>query len=68
MKTQAIRVFVFPFTSCLHYLKKKNYFFWLHLFASGVLVPQSGIKPALKAQSLNCWTAREAPPPVWYFY
>ena len=39
-------------------------FFWPHCMACGVLVPPPGIKPAppaLEAQNLNHWTAREVP-------
>ena len=39
-------------------------FFCPHLAACGILVPQPGIKPvlpAVEAQSLNHWTAREVP-------
>ena len=39
--------------------------FWLHCVACEVLVPWPGIKPvfpALEAQSLNHWTAREVQP------
>ena len=38
--------------------------FWPHSTACGILVPQPGIEPvppALEAQSLNHWTAREVP-------
>ena len=38
------------------------FFFWPHGAACGILVPRPGIKPvppALEAQSLNHWTARE---------
>ena len=38
--------------------------FWLHHAACGILVPTPGIKavpPAVEAQSLNHWTAREVP-------
>ena len=42
-----------------------NFFFFLPSpVARGILVPQPGIKPvppALEAQSLNHWTAREVP-------
>ena len=40
------------------------FFFWLLCRACGILVPQSGIEsavPALKAQSLKHWIARELP-------
>ena len=39
-------------------------FFWPHHVACGMLVPQPGIEPtplAMKAQSLNLWTAGEFP-------
>ena len=39
-------------------------FFWLHHTACEILIPLSGIKPALlsvKAQSPNHWTVREFP-------
>ena len=42
--------------------QKFFFFFWPHLVACGILVPQSGIEPALPAVelwSLNHWTARE---------
>ena len=42
-----------------------SFFFWLHCVACEVLVPRPGIKPAppaLEAQSLNHWTAREVQP------
>ena len=38
------------------------FFFWPRFVACGILVPRPGIEPAppaLKAQSLNRWTARE---------
>ena len=38
--------------------------FWLCCVACGILVPQPGIEPAppaVEAQSLNHWTAREVP-------
>ena len=38
------------------------FFFWLCCMACGILVPQPGIKPrptAVKALSLNHWTAKE---------
>ena len=40
------------------------YFFWTHSMARGILVPLPGIEPAppaVEAQSLNHWTAREVP-------
>ena len=40
------------------------FFFWPHRAACRILVPQRGIKPtppAVEAQSLNGWTAREVP-------
>ena len=40
------------------------FFFWPRRAACGILVPQPGIKPAppaVEAQSLNHWTAREVP-------
>ena len=40
------------------------FFFWPHHAACGILVPQPGIEPvppAVEAQSLNHWTAREVP-------
>ena len=40
------------------------FFFWLHRVACGILVPGPGIEPAppaLEAQSLHHWTAREVP-------
>ena len=42
--------------------KKKNFFFWPSCTVCGILVPRPGITPAppaLEAQSLNYWTARE---------
>ena len=43
---------------------------WLHHAANAILLPQSGIKPAppaVEAQSLKCWPAREVPPtPLFY--
>ena len=42
--------------------------FWPHYAAYGILVPQARIEPmppALEAQSLNHWTAREVPD--WVF-
>ena len=42
-----------------------SFFFLLHRTACGTLVPRPGIEPipsAVEAQSLNYWTAREAPP------
>ena len=39
-------------------------FFCLCHATCGILVPQLGIEPvlpALEAQGLNCWTAREVP-------
>ena len=44
------------------------FFFWLHLVARGILIPQARIEPvppALEAQSLNHWRAREVP--LWLF-
>ena len=44
--------------------KKKNFFFWPSCTVCGILVPRPGITPAppaLEAQSLNYWTAREVP-------
>ena len=44
------------------------FFFWLHLAAHGILIPQARIEPvppASEAQSLNHWTAREVP--LWLF-
>ena len=40
------------------------FIFWLHFTACGILVPWPGIEPgptAVKAPSLNHWTAREIP-------
>ena len=40
------------------------FFFWSHCAACGILVPQPGTEPAppaLEAQILNHWTAREVP-------
>ena len=40
--------------------------FWLHRAACGILVHRRGIEPmppAVEAQSLNHWTAREVPLP-----
>ena len=37
---------------------------WPHSMARGILVPQPGIEPlspAVEAQSLNHWTAKEVP-------
>ena len=42
----------------------KNFVFWPHLVAGGILVAPPGIAPmpsALAAWSLNHWTAREVP-------
>ena len=42
-----------------------SFFFWLRCMACGILVPQTGIKPAppaLEAQSLDHWTPGEVPP------
>ena len=50
-------IFIYLFICLFIYL-------FLHLAACGILVPQPGIKPvspALGAQSLNHWTAREVP-------
>ena len=41
-----------------------SFFFWWHSVACRILVPQPGIEPsppAVEAQSLNYWTAREVP-------
>ena len=43
--------------------------FLLHREACGILVPQPGIAPAppaLEAQTLNQWTAREVPHCIFY--
>ena len=45
------------------------FFFWSPRAACGILVPQPEIKPvppALGAQSLNHWTAREVPILVFF--
>ena len=42
----------------------KQFFFWWHCVACGILVPQPGIKPVpptVEVRSLNQWTAREVP-------
>ena len=43
---------------------QEHFFFWRHQAACGILVPQPGIEPtppAVEAQSLNHWTAKEVP-------
>ena len=50
-----------PFQRLIH---REKHFFWPRREARGILVPRPGIKlasPALEAQSLNHWTAREVP-------
>ena len=45
-------------------LAAPSFFFWPHQAACGILVPQPAMAPtppALKAWSLNHWTAREVP-------
>ena len=45
-------------------INKLYFFFWLHHVACGIPVPRPGVKPkppAVEAQSLNHWTAREFP-------
>ena len=48
----------------LIYFIGTGFFFWPRLAGYGILVPQTGIKPAapaVEAQSLNHWTTRELP-------
>ena len=48
-----------------------NFFFWLHCAGCGILVPQPGIEPpppALEAQSLNHWAAKEVPHLNFFFF
>ena len=48
---------------CLEF-KMFLFFFWPHHKACRILLPRSKIgpiPPAVEAQSLNCWAAREAP-------
>ena len=45
--------------------------FWPHPEACGILVARPGIElvpPALEAQSLNHWTARDVPVIISYLY
>ena len=46
------------------------FYFWPHCAACGILVSRPGIKPAspeVEVWSLNHWTAREVPNPLYYF-
>ena len=45
--------------------------FWSHCTTCGILVPRAGIKPmppAVEAQSLNHWTARDVPVISYSFF
>ena len=51
--------------------KQKVFCFWPHRASGRFLVPQQGIEPvppALGAQSLNHWTAREVPEGFFFFF
>ena len=45
------------------------FFFWPRYVASGILVPQPGIKPvppAMRAWRINHWTTREVPTDLYF--
>ena len=48
-------IYIFFFSSSF-------FFFWPHHMACGILVPRPGLEPpAVEAQSLNHWIARQVP-------
>ena len=59
-----------PNTSTTASVGTSPFFFWLHYEECRILIPWPGIKsspPAVKARSLNCWTAREVSLLLKYF-